>query len=73
MNELKFKTNINCGNCINSVTPFLNQELDITHWEVDIENPDKILLIRGEINNKQVVRIIEEAGFKAEPLANDAD
>lgn len=71
MNELKFKTNINCGNCINSVTPFLNQELDIEHWEVDIENPDKILSVRGEINNKQVISIIEEAGFKAEPLADE--
>ncbi len=72
MNTLKFKTNINCGNCINSVTPFLNQELDIEHWEVDIENPDKILLVRGEISNKQVIGIIEEAGFKAEALESDA-
>ncbi len=71
MNILKFKTNINCGNCINSVTPFLNQELDIEHWEVDIDNPDKILSVRGEVSNQQIISIIKEAGFRAEALANN--
>jgi hypothetical protein len=65
MTTLKFKTNINCGNCIKSVTPFLNQEIDIEHWEVDTENPDKVLTIRGEVTSVQVESIIKEAGFVA--------
>jgi copper chaperone CopZ len=65
MTTLKFKTNINCGNCIKSVTPFLNQEIDIEHWEVDTENPDKVLTIRGEVTSLQVESIIKEAGFVA--------
>lgn len=65
MTTLKFKTNINCGNCIKSVTPFLNQEIDIEHWEVDTENPGKVLTIRGEVTSLQVESIIKEAGFVA--------
>ena len=61
-----FKTNINCGNCIASVTPFLNQEIDIEHWEVDTDNPDKILKVSTDLEKSEVIGIIEKAGFKAE-------
>ena len=37
MKSYKFKTNINCGGCINSVTPFLN-ELKDAEWNVDTNN-----------------------------------
>lgn len=62
----QFKTNINCGNCIQSVTPFLNQEMDIEHWEVDTEDPDKILTVETDLNPQQIVEIVEQAGFKIE-------
>ncbi|MEY4465215.1 MAG: hypothetical protein RLZZ465_845, partial [Bacteroidota bacterium] len=35
MTTLQFNTNINCGNCIKSVTPFLNALESIEAWEVD--------------------------------------
>lgn len=68
MNKLKFKTNINCGNCIKSVTPFLNQNLDIEYWEVDTKNPNKVLTVEGEIKTEEVQEILKEAGFVAETL-----
>lgn len=64
-----FQTNINCGNCIASLTPFMNKELDIETWEVDTENPDKVLSVETELNADSVVKIVEEAGFKAKALA----
>ena len=66
--EHKFKTNINCGNCIKSVSPFLNKEIDIDHWEVYTENPNKILKVQTDLGKEEVVKIVEAAGFKAEPL-----
>jgi copper chaperone len=65
-----FKTNINCGNCIASVTPFLNQELDIESWEVDTDNPEKIMQVETALNQEEIVKIVEEAGFKAEHITN---
>lgn len=64
----QFKTNINCGNCIQSVSPFLNKELDIEHWEVDTENPDKILSVETNLEANAVMELVKEAGFKIEPL-----
>ena len=35
MEILKFKTNIKCGGCVETVTPFLNEEQSIRNWQVD--------------------------------------
>ncbi|MFY0672497.1 MAG: cation transporter [Bacteroidia bacterium] len=70
MMKHKFKTNINCGNCIASVTPFMNKEIDIESWEVDTENLDKVLTVETDLSKEEVVKVVEEAGFKAEPLAS---
>lgn len=66
---LKFKTNINCGGCVAKVTPFLNEAAGICHWEVDTTNRDKILSVHSEgISEEEVIKKVQEAGFKIEPL-----
>lgn len=70
METLKFKTNIKCGGCIATVTPFLNKLETIENWEVDTTSPDKILTIKGihNLDSKAVVQALENAGYKAEQL-----
>ncbi|MFB9865612.1 heavy-metal-associated domain-containing protein [Rufibacter immobilis] len=69
METLKFKTNIKCGGCVATVTPFLNGEKSIEKWQVDTNNPDKILTVEGNtVNEGEVIEAIEKAGFKIEPL-----
>lgn len=69
MKILKFKTNINCGGCVKSVTPYLDGEESISKWQVDTDNPDKVLSVSGEELEPHVVKkLVEKAGFKAEVL-----
>lgn len=69
MNTLQFKTNINCGNCIAKVTPILNAEDSIISWEVDTQNPEKILTVKGEnIEDKEVIAAVARVGFRAESI-----
>ncbi|MBK7408490.1 MAG: heavy-metal-associated domain-containing protein [Saprospirales bacterium] len=66
---LKFKTNINCNNCIRSVSGFLNDIKEIEKWEVDITNPEKILTVDGEkVTVEMVMEAVEEAGFDIEKV-----
>lgn len=65
MNTIKFKTNINCGSCIKTVTPFLNKTFEIEAWEVDTDNPDKTLTVKGDISAEEVIEVLKEAGYKA--------
>ncbi|MFV0149037.1 cation transporter [Empedobacter stercoris] len=65
--ELKFKTNINCNSCLNKVKSYLDQLQDLESWEVDTNNPDKILTVKGvQITEEEIIDTIEEVGFNAE-------
>lgn len=64
----QFKTNINCGNCVRTVTNFLNDVEGIEQWEVDTDNPDKILTVTGPVAAAAIVEAIEDAGFDIEAV-----
>lgn len=67
---LQFKTNINCGNCVRTVTGFLNDLKSIEKWEVDTTNPEKILTVEGDnLSAEEVILAVEEAGFDIERKA----
>ena len=66
METIKFKTNINCDACVAKVTPVLNDNLSIEKWEVDTQNPNKILTVEGEnINQQELIQSLETIGYKA--------
>jgi copper chaperone len=66
---MKFKTNIKCGGCIQTVKPYLDSLKEIKSWEVDILSPDKILTLEGDIAEEKVVQAIQAAGYKAEKIS----
>ena len=67
MEIVKLKTNIKCGNCIATVTPFLNEAVGEGNWQVDIKDPKKVLTAENA-TVEEVRQAIEKAGYKAEPL-----
>lgn len=72
MKTLKFKTNINCGGCIATVTPHLNQIKGIGKWSVDTLNPMKVLTVEtSELTSETVIEKLKEAGYKAELIASE--
>lgn len=69
MKNVKFKTNINCNNCINSVSPFLNSLDNIDLWSVDIDDPDKILNVDlDDENESAVMEAVMQAGYEIQKI-----
>jgi copper chaperone len=69
MEKYQFKTNINCSGCIAKVTPYLSGNQQIKHWDVDINNPRKILTVETEdLTRKEIEAIIRMAGFNIESI-----
>ncbi|PTT02153.1 hypothetical protein DBR11_05460 [Pedobacter sp. HMWF019] len=68
METLKFKTNIKCGGCIATVTPFLNDLNTVQSWKVDVDSADKVLTVEGSASAPEVINILDKAGFKAEKI-----
>lgn len=70
--NLQFRTNINCGGCVASVKPHLDNAEGICHWDVDTANKDKVLTVKSEgITEGQVIEAVQKAGFKIEPLTSE--
>lgn len=68
METTQFKTTIKCSGCVAKATPFLNEALGEDNWEVDTNNPAKVLTVVGEADQNKVIEAVEKAGYKAEKL-----
>lgn len=69
MEEITFKTNINCDACVAKVTPVLNEIETIAHWKVDTSRPEKILTIEGEkVDVNSLLNSLEKIGYRAEKI-----
>jgi len=68
MKTLKFKTNIKCGGCIETVTPHLENVNGLESWSVDTAVPEKILTISGteDALAEEVIGTLKKAGYEAE-------
>lgn len=67
--ELQFKTNLNCGGCVSKVKADLDNAEGISQWNVNTDNPDKILTVNAEgISEDAIIAIIKSKGFTAEPV-----
>lgn len=68
MKTQKFKTNINCSNCLAKVTPILNAEPRVKSWAVDLESEDRVLTVDSEdMSSEDVFKTVIKAGFIAKP------
>ncbi len=63
-----FTTNINCGSCVRSVTPFLDDVAGVTIWRVDVEDDRKVLSVEGSASPEEIIKMVEDAGFDISPL-----
>ena len=69
METLKFKTNIKCGGCVATVTPFLDSDEDIENWQVDLESADRVLTVETEYSADEIKDIVKKAGYSAQEIA----
>ena len=66
MKTLKFKTNIQCSNCLVKVTPKLNEQTGIESWNVDLQDPDRTLTVETEnLEPEDIKKAVLKAGFIA--------
>ena len=69
MSLVKFTTNINCGNCIKTVTPFLNGLDNVDEWKVDTNDADKVLeVVLDDDDHNSIIEAVKKAGFLIEVL-----
>ena len=69
MKTLRFKTNVNCGGCIATVTPHLNNLSGIDKWSVDTTTPEKVLTVdTTDLEADAIIETLKIAGYKGEVI-----
>ena len=69
MSEYKFKTSINCQNCVNLVKVYMEEVPNLSGWEVATANPDKVLSVNCDgLSAEEVIAKVQEAGFTIEQI-----
>ncbi|MEM6764985.1 MAG: heavy-metal-associated domain-containing protein [Bacteroidota bacterium] len=65
----KYTSNINCGGCIASVTPVLDEISTIQSWSVDTDHKQKVLTIEAEkLDEHMLKEKLAEIGFQLKPF-----
>jgi len=66
MKILEFTTSINCNDCVQKVSPFLDKIAGVQNWEVATKNAKKLLTVRGKsVDANEVIKMVKKGGFKA--------
>ncbi len=69
METVKFKTNIGCAACLKVAALLLDADPQILSWHVDIDHPERLLVVQGlMLNPGMVVYNLRFAGFQAEMI-----
>ncbi len=65
----KFRTNAKCGGCSAKIGKALEQNgVPAGEWSLDLATPEKLLTVDSEMAADAIIRIVAEAGFKAEEV-----
>lgn len=68
MNTYKFKTNAKCGGCTAKIEESLKTNAGIQDIKFDLSDANKVLTVTTNLSESEVVKLVEVAGYKAEPL-----
>jgi copper chaperone len=63
-----FRTNIKCGGCVSKVRPYLDGMKEVKTWQVDLNSPDRILTVEGDISAELITKAIAAAGYRADKI-----
>jgi len=69
MKTLRFKTSLKCEGCVERISPALNSIKGIVKWQVDLNDPDRILEVLSEdASEEEIIHAIEQCGYKIERI-----
>ncbi|MBI9032932.1 MAG: heavy-metal-associated domain-containing protein [Bacteroidales bacterium] len=69
MEKTAYKTNLKCNGCVAAVSPLLKEFEGIKTFNVDLENPDRILSIESErMNEEKMIQAVMDLGYQIEKI-----
>jgi len=61
-----FRTNLRCGACVQTIAPIFDADPAVKHWAAEVESPDKVLTVEGDIvDPAHVDELLKRAGYQS--------
>ena len=61
----KFKTNLRCAGCVQSIAPVFDGASGIASWSAEVETPGKVLTLEGtDVSRDRVADLLGKAGYQ---------
>ena len=54
--------------CVNAIAAKLNNVVSQENWSIDLNSPDRVLTVKSDASDGDIVKAVTEAGFKIEKL-----
>jgi cation transport ATPase len=70
MKQIEIGTNLHCESCVTKLGKVLNNQPAIHHWKTDLNNPQKLLTVHGDLTSEELAGLLKQAGFEAVPEKN---
>ncbi|WP_109830027.1 DUF4396 domain-containing protein [Reichenbachiella versicolor] len=68
MNTIQVNTNVHCSNCVDKISPHLDQDPNIIKWNFDLKKEIKTLIVTGNnISDDYVNSILSTEGYQILP------
>ena len=65
MKQMRFKTSLKCGGCVQNIAGGMNALKGVENWKVDLTSMDRILEVTGDPSlEPEIIRIVTAAGYQ---------
>lgn len=68
MEERKYRTSAKCNGCVNAIAGKLDEIMGRGDWNIDLTSPDRVLTVKSDVPDEEIVSRVKGLGFKIERL-----
>lgn len=68
MEERRYRTSAKCNGCVSAIAGKLDEIMGREDWNIDLTSPDRVLTVKSDVAEEEIVSRVKDLGFKIERL-----
>ena len=68
MEERRYRTSAKCNGCVSAIAGKLDEIMGREDWNIDLKSPDRVLTVKSDVAEEEIVSRVKGLGFMIERL-----
>ena len=68
MEEIRYRTSAKCNGCVSAIAGKLDEIMGREDWNIDLKSPDRVLTVKSDVAEEEIVSRVKGLGFKIERI-----